>query len=178
MILFKGGGVVAGANAGIYGHLVELMHIMKLDESSCPIHCWQRSDVAILFRYSKSTVSLNYIQSFIECELVSRKISCKSFKMYFLSSENSWSNKIKIDSDQSIRRYLEQLRNDMTRTSKIMVSIGVESPRKSPEEVDKVSTITNGEYSSSRSIQNYFHDCVLKRDSSMCVFVDVLMWHY
>ena len=147
---------------------------MQIDQVMCSIGCWQHPTVVILFRYSKSSVSLSDFQHFISAELSKRsiKIDC-SFKLYYLKKEDDWSHKIKIDSDQLVQEYFELVRCDKTMLSKIMVSLGFHSPVKPPED-ENMSSLSDGEYSGGDSgrgsVQAYFRRCVLKRDGSSCLF--------
>ena len=156
---------------------------MKLEEFSCCIHCWQHKTVAVLYHYNKSTVCLSNIEQFIMAKFAEKNIPLlSSIKLYFITSEENWAEKIKISDDENLRIYLETARLDTT--NRIMVSIGSGSPDKSPLEAaaDEMSSLSGSENNSSKgtgrvssnsnrgSQQESFRTCVLTRDSSTCVF--------
>lgn len=95
-------------------------------------------------------------------------------KVYYLSDLESWNQRIRIDDNEALRSNLMLVSNDKSLQSYLMVSIEQESPTKPPCDDNastKQSSAVSGLTNHSRgSVQGSFHQRVLTRDGSCCVF--------
>lgn len=139
-------------------------------------HCWQHMKFSEVFEYNEDTVTVVSFLQWVKAKfsgVISFTHGC-SVKVYYLSSLESWDQKIRIDDDEALRSRLMMVSNDRSLVSYIMVSIEQESPSKAPCDDNastKQSTTVSGLTNQSRgSVQGNFHQRVLTRDGSSCVF--------
>jgi hypothetical protein len=132
-------------------------------KSACAIHCWQNIRLKDLFEYDEDHVTLKQMNQWLKAKFD----LFDNTKVYYLQDLHSWDQKVKIEDDVQLRCYLKKVSDVMK--SYIMVSVESDSPYQSPckgdnSTVSALSTQTRG------SVQANFHQRVLTRDGSCCVF--------
>jgi hypothetical protein len=144
------------------------------EPASCSIHCWQFMKVSELFEYDIETVTLNHFFQWVKSKFsqVVHFVPGNTFKVYYLVNIESWHAKENISDTTTLREKLLLVSNDILQY--IIVSIEKHSPTKAPcdDNVSSVaiSEVTNNSNSSRGSVQGNFHQRVLTRDNSTCVF--------
>eukprot|EP01036_Dinobryon_divergens_P036466 gene36466-47485_t len=143
--------------------------------ASCSIHCWQFMKVSELFEFEIETVTLNNFFQWVKSKFsqVVHFVPGTTFKVYYLVNIESWHAKENISDTTTLREKLLLVSNDILQY--IIVSIEKHSPTKAPcddnvSSVVAISEVTNNSNSSRGSVQGNFHQRVLTRDNSTCVF--------
>lgn len=134
--------------------------------------------ISEVFEFEQETVTIEGFLQWMKAKfgrVVSFPSGC-SVKVYYLSNLERWDEKVSINDNEALRAYLMLVSNDRSLQSYIMVSIEETSPTKPPCDDDgssKRSSVVSGLTNQSRgSVQGNFHQRVLTRDMSRCVFCD------
>jgi len=154
---------------------MQMRNLSLKPKTMCSIHCWQHIKMSAIFEYDQDVSMESFLQwtraKFSEAIAFS---TGSSVKVYFLSHLQNWDGRVKIDENDTLRFYLNVVSNDRSLQSYVMVSIEKDSPTKPPCEDNastKQSSAVSGLTQHSRgSVQGNFHQRVLTRDNSACVF--------
>lgn len=120
-----------------------------------------------LFEYDEN-VTLEYFMQWLRVNFN----HVQTISIYYLDKLENWEKRVKIDTNEKLRLYLAIVSSDLTLQSYIMVSIEEASPSNTPCKNDD-GTISTLSSPTRGSVQSNFHQRVLTRDGSCCVFCGV-----
>jgi len=135
---------------------------------TCAVYYWQDNKAWGIFSYS-SKGNENLLREFERWAAEKFNSPPQYLRVYYLTKEENWGDRNRIENDEDLLEYLKIASND--KTSRIMVSSEDTSPTKAPAPAEDVSAITSGGSSRVRgTVQLHFSGCVRSRDNSKCLF--------
>lgn len=144
---------------------------------SCSIHCWQHLNDCALFEFNATSVTFTHFLQWVKASF--SKLHYSFFapgftvRIYYLCDIESWSRRVTLHDDLTLRTYLMQVADDQSLQSYIVVSFEEETPAKPPsyDDMDDVSIISGlTSNSGGTTVEDYFRQRVLARDQCCCVF--------
>jgi hypothetical protein len=159
------------AAAAVKGLAIDLNGLGIQPQQVCNITSWQNTKIRGLYSYTDASATLPNVYQWTLNKFGKVIPSSNDFdiRIYYLQQVDRWSERIKLDTDEKLRTYLQRASQDLSLQSRIMVSVEKGSPTKEPRE-DEQSTMSDLSSRSRGSVQGNFHQRVLLRDSCACVF--------